>query len=259
MRYWSTACALTVAGALLWPSPVLTVQPVRAIDRPAGPGAKVRLPATAANIGESLAALAKSANLRIGFEAAIEDDELHEQRGSFERGLTGLTVAEALDQIVAGDDRYSWVWRERHGIVHVRPTAAIRDANHFLNRRVARFTLDAAIPLDATFAVHRIYRPDCEVRHVIHSARRAGFLAGLPPAHSKPVTLSLTNTTALDVMDAVISAHGELHWNLSYKVPAEAPLPRPRLYDYAIFGFNDQPGIGGWWRMCVGDELRFPE
>jgi hypothetical protein len=220
-----------------------------------GPDTFVRLPPIASNLGESLASLAKSTGVLIGFETVMDNDERFFAPGSFNRSLEGLTVAQALDQIVASDPRYEW--REHHGVIHVRPLAAFQDRNHFLNRRVAQFKLENAIPLHATFEVHRVYRPDCEIRHPIYTEDRDGYLSKGHPSMRTPVTLSLTNVTVIEIMDAVISAHGQLYWNLTYHVPSEVRQPESARYEYAVFSFHEMPAVGGWWRMCVGDERRY--
>lgn len=70
--------------------------------------------------------------------------------------------------------------------------------------------------------------------------------------------LSLTNVSVLDILDAVIKTHGELHWNVTYRVPPDVPMPESAMYAYAVFSFHGRPSIGGWWRMCAGDENRYP-
>jgi hypothetical protein len=62
--------------------------------------------------------------------------------------------------------------------------------------------------------------------------------------------VSLNNVTVLDVLDGVITAHGQLYWNLTYRVPADEGQPKSPQYEHAIFSFHDRPALGGWWRMC---------
>jgi hypothetical protein len=99
---------------------------------------------------------------------------------------------------------------------------------------------------------------DCEIRHKIYSNEREAFLADQPPAERRGVTVSLTNASVLDILDTVIKTHGELHWNVTYRVPADVPTPGSAMYAYAVFSFGSRPSIGGWWRMCAGDENRYP-
>jgi hypothetical protein len=216
--------------------------------------AEMRLPSSPENFRDTLASIAAVTGVPIGFETVM-DDEPGSRLGSFNHSLRGMTLAQALDLTVAMDTRYAW--RERRGVIHVRPKEAFDDARHFLNRRVERFDLRDAIALHATFEVHRIFRPDCEIRHKIYSNEREAFLADQPPAERRGVTVSLTNVSVLDILDAVIKTHGELHWNLMYRVPADVPAPESAMYAYAVFSFGSRPSTGGWWRMCAGDENRY--
>jgi len=65
---------------------------------------------------------------------------------------------------------------------------------------------------------------------------------------SRWVTVSLTNMTVLDVLDAVIKEHGQLHWNLSYRIPPDIARPESAKYEHAI-PFVPRQTIG--WRMVA--------
>jgi hypothetical protein len=56
----------------------------------------------------------------------------------------------------------------------------------------------------------------------------------------------------ITLLDAVITAHGSLYWNVTYHVPPERLLDATPSYEYAVFAFAPYPQVGGWWRMCVG-------
>jgi hypothetical protein len=227
----------------------------RLLNMTVGSDTFVRLPSTARDLGSSLASVAKSTGVLIGFETVMDNEQWLVSPSWVDRPLAGLTVGQALDQIVATDPRYEW--REYRGVIHVRPQAAFKDPNHFLNRRVAQFKLEKAIPLHATFEVHRIYRPDCEIRHPIYSDDRDDFLSKEHPSMRTPVTLTLTNVTVLEIMDAVINTHGQLYWNVTYHVPPDVQKPESAPYEYAVFSFHEMPSVGGWWRMCVGADRRY--
>lgn len=68
----------------------------------------------------------------------------------------------------------------------------------------------------------------------------------------QPLTLSFRGGTALDLLDAVIKAHGSLYWNVTYHVPPERLHDATPRYEYAVFAFAPYPQVGGWWRMCIG-------
>ena len=55
--------------------------------------------------------------------------------------------------------------------------------------------------------------------------------------------------------EAVVKAHGELHWSVTYRLPDATPVQEGSAkYEHALFSFADRPSVGGWWRMCAGDE-----
>ncbi len=218
------------------------------------PHAEVRAPFTAENIASALASLAESTGVLLGFETVMEDDP-YIGPDQFAWSLRGGTLQQVLDHIVTLDSRYEW--RERNGVIHVRPKEAFDDARHFLNRRIPHFELKDALPLHATFELHRLFRGECQIGHPIYDKRREQFLSQQPTAMRKPVSVALDDASVLDIMDAVIKAHGRLYWNVTYRVPPDVSKPEWPMYDYALFAFNDRPATGGWWRMCAGDEDRF--
>jgi hypothetical protein len=211
--------------------------------------ASIYLPMTRFAIAESLKDIAAGSNVLTGFEAAADpaedaDPPRHVRAWSVE----GLRVSQALDMLTAVDDRYGW--REVDGVINVRPKTAFDDANHFLHRRVNKFTLRDALPLEATFAVHRIFRPTCQITHPIYDEGRDEFVAELPLLEQLLVTFEARNMTVLQILNGFIRAHGALHWNVSYP-PYQ--FAYETTYEHSNFGFTSVPASGGWWRMCVGD------
>jgi hypothetical protein len=201
------------------------------------------MPTTPANIGESLAAIAKATNTLFGFEA-VPDTATPGEGWSRRIPLRGLRVSQALDLLSQNDDRYAW--RESDGVINVRPKTAFDDPLHFLHRFVARFELHDALPLEATFAVHRIFRPSCQIAHPVTNAGRDEYIRTEPALMQRLLNYEAASTTVLDILNGVIRDHGGLHWNVSY------PTGRAG-YENSNFAFGDTPQVGGWWRMCVGD------
>jgi len=120
----------------------------RLLDRIVGADAEVRVPPTAENIASTLATIAKSTGALIGFEVAMGDEPSF-GGDRFAWSPCGLTLAQALDQVVAMDARYEW--RERDGVIHVRPQSAFEDAGNFLNARVERFEIKNVLPAAREF------------------------------------------------------------------------------------------------------------
>src|SRR5262249_55029904 len=149
------------------------------------------------------------------------------------RSLRGLRVGEALDVLIALHPGYEW--RSANGIVHVRPQAAFADPDHFLNQIAAPLELSDALPLHATFEVHRVFIPDCVINHPIYTDDRDKFLESEEPAMRQPLTLSFGGGRVIDLLDAIIKAHGSLYWNVTYEVPRERLHDATPRYEFAIF------------------------
>jgi hypothetical protein len=220
-------------------------------DRVVGADSEVRIPGTTSNLARSLASIARASGVQIGFETVAEADRSWSP-DDFGWSPGGQTVSDALDRLLALDNRYAW--RERQGVIHVRPRAAFDDPNHFLNARLGRFELKDALPLHATFQVHRLFLDKCEIRHPIYTDERDAYLAQEPAAMRQPITMTFAGGTVLDLMDAIVRAHGSLHWSVTYQWPPDRKADASPRYRDAIFAFGDRPQVGGWWRMCVTEE-----
>jgi hypothetical protein len=220
-------------------------------DRVLGPDVEIRLPSNTRALAESLASIARASGVLIGFETVLDTDEGFT---TTEYGWSprGQTVGTALDTVVSLHSAYEW--RSVNGVIHVRPRNAFADPNHFLNRMVGNIELKDALPLHATFEAHRVFVPDCVVRHPIYTEERDEFLKNEGRAMRQRVTLSFKGGTFIELLDAVVKAHGSLYWNVTYRVPPERLHDAVPRYEYAIFAFSDFPQVGGWWRMCVGKE-----
>jgi hypothetical protein len=209
----------------------------------------LRLPVSTDALANTLASIAQDSGVLIGFETKL--DVGSRGKGSkFGRPLRGKTVGQALDAVIALYPGYEW--RSVNGVIHVRPQQAFTDFNHFLNQAIGPLELTDALPLHATFEVHRVFVPDCIINHPIYTDEREAFLEREEPAMRQPVTLSFKGGRVLDLLDTVIKAHGSLYWNVTYQVPPERLHDATPSYEYAIFAFAPYPQVGGWWRMCAG-------
>ena len=209
----------------------------------------MRLPASPDALAETLASIARDSGVLIGFETKL-DAGLRRRGTKFGRTLRGKTVGEALDALMAIHPGYEW--RSVNGVIHVRPQEAFVNFNHFLNQAIGPLQLTDALPLHATFEVHRVFVPDCVINHPIYTDQRDAFLETEEPAMRQPLTLSFNGGTVIDLLDAVIKAHRSLYWNVTYQVPPERLHDATPAYEHAVFAFAPSPQIGGWWRMCAG-------
>jgi hypothetical protein len=206
--------------------------------------ASLYLPNTRWSLGDSLKEISEATNVLFGLEAVADPSEKPSPRSSRRRSLRGLQVSQALNLLTQLDSRYGW--REIDGVINVRPKDAFDDPQHFLHRFVAHFQLQDALPLEATFAVHRIFRPSCEIRHPVTNRERDEYVADQPLLQQRLLNLQIGNTTVLDILNDVVREHGGLHWNVSYPDGLKG-------YENSNFAFSNTPQSGGWWRMCVGD------
>ena len=222
---------------------------VRPDDRVLGSDAEMRVPGSTEALAETLASIARASGVLIGFETTL-DANVETGGTRFGWPLRGERVGDVLDSLIALHPGYEW--RSANGVIHVRPHTAFADRNHFLNETAAPLKLTDALPLHATFEVHRVFVPGCMVNHPIYTEERDQFLENELPAMRQRVTLSFRGGRVIDLLDAVIKAHGSLYWNVTYHVPPERFHDATPRYEYAILAFAAYPQVGGWWRMCVG-------
>ena len=146
---------------------------------------------------------AKAAGVPMGIEVAPG-----RPRRTKPATLTGLTVREALDAMAAADCRYEW--REMNGVTVLRSSAAWERGDHPLNGSVPAIQL-----------------PGIRARNAL------GLIAALldGPQYkevqlgdTKRFALRVDTGTVLDVLNATVSAHGELAWAFEAK-PADSMFP----------------------------------
>jgi len=112
--------------------------------------------------------------------------------------LDGLTVREALDSLVAQDQRYRWETRD--GVVVIRPNQIIADAGDALNQRIVgvrreRVGLEEVLTRATAAVVGREVSPM------------------LPPATARQeFALDVPTGTVLDLLVAAARAHGRVMW-----------------------------------------------
>jgi hypothetical protein len=131
--------------------------------------------------------------------------------------LTGKTVAQALNELIAADPRY--YWGESDGVIVMRPVTAWADKRHFLHR-----TLPSVRIVDQNLG------------GALDVWRRAMWGADAPPPSdhmsagqrteeaSRLFTVAPDGPhTAIEALDRIIRAHGALYWEVTYcQPPAEA-------------------------------------
>jgi hypothetical protein len=142
--------------------------------------------------------------------------------------IGGLTVRAALDKIVAADPRYEW--RVLDGVVVLRPIDAWKDSQHPLLRGVPGVELVDVKAWEALDAVREA------VGHV--SVSDNSFQG------ASVFSVTFGGGALIDLLNAVVAAHGEMGWALqsagSFTAPATSYVVRPALFVYAPSGYMSE-------------------
>jgi hypothetical protein len=159
-------------------------------------------------IGTAVDQIARQTNVLVGIEhtrdcetfgwtAVRPDDEV----------LTGLSVRQALDHVIARVPSYRWAVVD--DVVVVRPAAAWDDATSPLNLPTARFSATQAHLHDVLHTLIAAVTPQLSKAHT--------DVTGNPPwPIDRPVSVTFSGGTLLDALNTVIRAHGHAEWRLGY-------------------------------------------
>ena len=206
MRKTPRAALVTALAFVILGSPALpraqtrSVHPLDRIVR-AGPVAV----GPGISMAGSLHSVLRSVAVPFGFEQvnALSEYTVAIKRipASKELKVSGLTLRVALDQVVATDPRYEW--RFVNGVVVMRPIAAWNDSTH---------------PL------HRFVPPDLNQvsgGQAVDALKAATGHPG-PPVIEFPRThlfsVAFGGGRLIDLLDAIVRAHGEMAWSLTGSV-----------------------------------------
>jgi len=167
---------------------------------------EVPLPIRACSVPNAVTGLAR----RLHFLAGVEYlpgacSRLYQPGRSPERlNLRGLSVADALEKLVALDPRYRWL--ESNGVVVMRPVNAWADATNPLNFKTSSFTLEDTTLGSALNAV---------VAALDGKPRLDGeMFANRTEQGSRLFSVKTGPTSAGGAIDAIVRAHGDMWWEL---------------------------------------------
>ena len=151
--------------------------------------------------------------------------------------VSGLTLRAALDAVVAADPRYAW--RYVDGVVVMRPIAAWNDSGHPLARLVPPVHLDHATGGQAVDALKEATG---------HPGPPVNAFPNTPP-----LTVSFDGGRLIDLLQAIVKAHGEMAWSLDGSVSPSSDREhwtfRPSLWLHSPLGTG----------MAINDALLEPE
>lgn len=131
--------------------------------------------------------------------------------------LTGKTVGEALDELVAADPRYRWSTSD--GVIVLRPTTAWANRAHFLHRTLPSFSVTDENMGAALDEWRRAMWGESAPRSSDHMRMDQRTAEG-----SRRFSVVVDNAaTAIAALDQIVGAHGALYWQVRYCQPrAEA-------------------------------------
>ena len=160
--------------------------------------------------------MARAAGVPMGIEMAAGPT-----RRSAPKKLTGLTVRAALETIGAIDSRYEW--REMNGVVVLRPSAAWDLMNHPLQTRIQPVVMRNVRARNALSVV-------------------AAYLGGpqyrdTQLGDTRRFSVQLEEGTVIDLLNAAVSAHGELAW-------AFETIPGDRSFPFMVMMYSGDTGFG---------------
>ena len=158
--------------------------------------------------------------IAVGVPMGIEVAESRRHDGP-QVTLTGLALRDALHVLTALDPRYEW--REMDGVIVFRTPAAWRDSYSLL------FTLVPPLQLE------NVPAPEA-VDAVLATIGGKNKLWSGPP-DTRRVSLDVPSGTALDLLNALLQAHGELVWRLG-PAAADAQAATGLRRELAIDTFN---------------------
>lgn len=122
--------------------------------------------------------------------------------------LLGMTVEQALTTLVKIDPRYAW--QESEGVIMLRPVDAWVDDKHFLHQPIGPIEFENKTMGDAL----NLLRP------IIGREPHAWPMpAGNTPHGWHEFSVKLRVMSQLEVLNEVVRAHGNLHWEVKYCGP----------------------------------------
>ena len=229
-------CVVVALQTTLW---VLPASAQTALDRVVGLqefGAPVVISSVE---GQQLAILAKAAGVSMGFEGTLP----------VRRGLSILAtkrrLREVLDAISKADPRYEW--REDDNVIVIRPVEAWSDLTSALHANLRGMSLDSATAGDALDVLARMV--GVEPPSIGFDSRRFSMQAR-------------DGATWLEVLNAIVRAHGALTWIIEPSNPyrADSPIrivlnvgaggagigvPAGAVLSPAFAGYRSEPAVHG--------------
>ena len=169
--------------------------------------------------GHNVISLAIAAKVPVGFEATVP------VAGKFSIKTAGRRLREILDEMVAADSRYEW--REMEGVIVIRPARAW-SAPSPLNGLTGTVSLRNVVAAEALDAIARL----------IGQTATGHFI---PDSHTFSVEVP-SGWTFLEVLNAIVRAHGLLAWTLTPGATRNVPVTISLMSGAGGSGFGVRDG-----------------
>lgn len=167
---------------------------------------EVPLPIHACSVPDAVTGLARQLHFLAGVEYLPGAcSRLYRPARSPERlNLRGLSVADALEKLVALDPRYRWL--DSDGVIVMRPVDAWSDATNPLNFQTSSFILEQTTLGSALHAVAAALDPRLRMDGEIFASRTE--------QGSRLFSVKTGPTSAGGAIDAIVRAHGDMWWEM---------------------------------------------
>jgi hypothetical protein len=146
----------------------------------------------------------------------------------------GLTVRDALNQLIRLDPRYGWA--DDNGVIVVRPVDALSDADDVLQRTIPTLAVSGARLSDALDTLVTALGP----------WQVAGLQRSESPQFDHRFSLSMQSPSVLEALDAVVRVHGASVWTIEYCKPQ-------RRFENVSIGVSTFDGYGVGWHPASID------
>ena len=170
-------------------------------------------------------AMAGAAKVPIGLELRAprryESDPRYSRRSGVPQWSPAMVPGKLSEQLYLLLEREpEYRLRVRTGVINIAPASAWSASDHFLDRPLGRFTVDAMPVWQIGVQLRQRLNPGGPIGAPA-SLEPPDFGAGRANNWSKTVTFSLENPTARDVLNTLAIQHGNLGWMIRYQAPRD--------------------------------------
>jgi hypothetical protein len=196
-----------------------TAADAQQIDSPRRVDFELEVPLSPCAVPSATQRLARAMHLSVGLEIAEGDCATRPpvEPNVPSLRLTDLSLDEAFEELQRLDPRYSW--STAYGMRVVRILQQQDDPSAMLNLAVGPLSLESGTIRDALFAVKRLMQTGEAV-----VAQNGPEWAALSPDLSHRFSVNVGRMPLIDVLNAIVHAHGALRWQVYHCASDRAQL-----------------------------------